>query len=207
MMEYLVVLAAYAYIQGGIVLFEIIGGLQAGDEQVQLYKAIGVAPEPILMVLALVFAHMVRVVERRLAESPEYKKQKAAQMSKGETGNTINMREEGDEDSDQEDMDAATKPTNNNHMVIDKDIKGNKKGGMDNPAYDIDEEVNQTPLDPGVRDKPRSAGDAASDNMAKLKDGDNELPAMTKSKSPEGKVEDEGRCCDTCINIEVRGGS
>lgn len=139
LMEYLVVLAAFSYIQGGIVFFEIIGAMQSNDEDVQLFKAFGIAPEPILVILGLVFAHMIRVCERKLAESPLYKKQMADRMSKGETGTNVNTKTEKKRASIESDDTTDEAGDNNNTYA------------RDNLAYDIDEEIGKTALDPGVR--------------------------------------------------------
>lgn len=222
LMEYLVVLAGFAYVLTGVILFEIIGAAQSGDDQVKLFKAIGVAPEPILVILALVFAHMVRVAERKLAESPLYKKQMAEKMSKGETGNTMNKPESdesgNESDSDQEEMprkpNGRTNMNNNDDVVIKDIVKSN--GGQDNLAYTIDDEVGRTQLDPGVQEKPRSAAGEGNTAMVNLKDqqegsdgeGTERHKSTTVTVTGKGQpVDEDGRCCDTCINIEVRGGS
>ena len=114
-MEYLVVLAAFSWMVGVCFFFEVIGAWQSGDEQVQIEKAIQVAPEPLMMIMGLIFAHMIRVCEKKLAESPMYKQRIAALKAKGEGGGGIfagNIKKRPSVDSD--DLDD---PANNNGSV------------------------------------------------------------------------------------------
>lgn len=85
LMEYLIALAAYAYFHGIVIGFEVIGAYMSDDAGVATRKGAAVLPEPILVILALVFAHMIRVAEKEMASSPEYKKKMAQRAGKGET--------------------------------------------------------------------------------------------------------------------------
>ena len=85
LMEYLVALAAYVYIHGVIIGFEVIGAWQSNDIGVASRKGAAILPEPFLVILALIFAHMVRVAEKEMANSPLYKKKMAERAGKGET--------------------------------------------------------------------------------------------------------------------------
>ena len=85
LMEYLVALVAYVYIHGTIIGFEVIGAWMSNDLGVATRKGAAILPEPLLVLMALVFAHMVRVAEKQLASSPLYRKKMAARAGKGET--------------------------------------------------------------------------------------------------------------------------
>ena len=113
-MEYLVVLAAFSWMVGVCFFFELIGAWQSGDEQVQIEKAMQLAPEPLMMVMGLIFAHMIRVCEKKLAESPMYKQRMAALKAKGEGGGGINAGIKKRPSVDSDDLDD---PSNNNGSV------------------------------------------------------------------------------------------
>jgi hypothetical protein len=85
LMEYLIILAGYCYIHSVVIGFEIIGAWQSGDLDVAKRKGLGILAEVPLVLLALLYAHMVRESERRLAHSPLYKKKMAERAGKGET--------------------------------------------------------------------------------------------------------------------------
>lgn len=119
-----------------------------------MFKGYAIAPEPLLMLFGLIFAHMIRECERKLAESPLYKKKQAEMKSKGETGANFNVvRKRSSLESD--DLDD---PANNNTMATKNLTKNQPHSlrGIDNVGLNIDDEVNATPLDPGVRDKHES---------------------------------------------------
>lgn len=85
LMEYLIILAGYCYIHSVVIGFEMIGAWQSGDWDVAKRKGVGILAEVPLVLLALLFAHMVRESEKRLAQSPLYKKKMAERAGKGET--------------------------------------------------------------------------------------------------------------------------
>ncbi|KAI1296763.1 hypothetical protein HDE_05005 [Halotydeus destructor] len=210
LMEYLVVLAAFSYMCGVCFGFEVIGAILSGDSEVQLYKAFGVAPEPLMLVLGLVFAHMIRVCERKLAEDPQYKKKMAEMKSKGETGTNFNTVKKDSFDSN-----AST------------DANGNRpsKTGSHNLALDIDDEIKKSPRDAGVHDtQPRSSTASASlsSGSGNHDDGQSQ-PANDTMKdkdtvvTADAKVFGQGKVTTTAqintgqqhefIDIELREGS
>lgn len=126
-MEYLIVLAAYGYIHSVIIGFELIGCWQSYNLEILKQKGVGVLTEVPLVILALIFAHMVREAERQLANDPLYKKKMAQRAGKGET------------------------MCDPNYVIPEKKGKNTKEtrlSGMDNPALDMTDEgvvVNQQP--------------------------------------------------------------
>jgi len=125
-MEYLIILAGYCYIHSVVIGFEMIGCWQSYNLEVAQQKGVGILTEVPLVLLALLFAHMVREAERKLANDPLYKKKMAQRAGKGET------------------------MCDPNYVIPEKDkkrknAKETRLSGMDNPALDMTDEggVNQ----------------------------------------------------------------
>ena len=133
-MENLIMLAGYAYVHGIVTGFEIIGAWQSYDQQVVIRKIIGVAPEPIMVILALVFANMCRNNERALAKSPMFKQLMAAKAGKGETMSDPNHRLAGEDEND-DDKNNNDKKTKQPTVAIEME-----KGHVNN-AFDSTDEV------------------------------------------------------------------
>jgi len=128
-MEYLIILVGYCYIHSVVIGFEVIGCWQSYNLEIAKQKGVGILTEAPLVLLALLFAHMVREAERQLANDPLYKKKMAQRAGKGET------------------------MSDPNYVIPEKDKKGKnaketRLSGMDNLALDMTDEgvvVNQQP--------------------------------------------------------------
>lgn len=134
-MENLIMLAGYAYVHGIVTGFEIIGAWQSYDQQVVIRKVIGVAPEPLMVILALIFANMCRNNERALAKSPMFKQLMAAKAGKGETMSDPNHRLANEDDDD-------TNNNNDNHSNKQQStVFIEMEKGHVNNAFDSTDEV------------------------------------------------------------------
>lgn len=131
-MEYLIILAGYCYIHSVVVGFEIIGAWQSNDWSVARNKGIGILAEIPLILLALFFAHMVRESEKRLAQSPLYKKKMAERAGKGETMSDPNYQLPSEKKTKGKEIDIENGQDN---LALDRDEDtGNMPGGTMNPS-------------------------------------------------------------------------
>lgn len=125
--ENLIALGVYVYVHALIAGFEIIGAWQSFDEEVIIRKALGVVPEPVMIILVVIYAHLCRTNERKLAKSPLFKQFMAAKAGKGETMSDPNYRLTSDEKDGRGDK-------NNNERQVKITME---EGGCVNEALDL----------------------------------------------------------------------
>lgn len=129
--ENLIILGGYSYIHGVVVGFEIMGAWQSYDREIIIRKSLGIAPEPIMIILALLFAHMCRNNERSLSKSPLFKQFMATKAGKGETMSDPNYKLGAELELQNE--------QNNNNNINEKDKKitlNDEEKGYVNDAFD-----------------------------------------------------------------------
>lgn len=73
-LEYVPVLVAYAFATVAAMVFQLMGAFAADDERVLWAQIYGAIPEAVLVLLALIFARMVKSSDAHLANLPLYRR-------------------------------------------------------------------------------------------------------------------------------------